>query len=218
MHKFERKFHVLGKGEKFLGWVPFRLPFEAPGRFQIQRESRENELGWKKHMMGGPWQIHSWKVSEVCYTKEQHHAFKAWVCIKQSFFIWWIWYNLYRFYKNALIEGEEEHYEITESWRLGKTSKIFKSRLQVHPQYSGAAFSLWHFIHLHMLCGFHMDYGSSFSKMCVFGEHGWFGKRSGVRNHPAVTRSRVVPVHRVWAGRRNRLRYGQPTDEPPVFS
>lgn len=207
-----------GKERNFSAGFLSGFHLKPQADFRFRGSPGKNELGWKKHMMGGPWQIHSWKVSEVSYTKEQHHVFKAWVCIQQSFFIWWIWYNLSRFYKNPLTEGEEEHYEITESWRLGKTSKIFKSNLQVHPQYPGAAFSLWRFIPLHMLCGIPHGLWILIPKDVCFSEHGWFGKRSGVCNHPVVTLSRVVPVHRAWAGRRNCLRYEQPTDEPPIFS
>lgn len=38
-HEFERKFPVLGKGEKFRSYVPFELLFAALGRLQISSKS-----------------------------------------------------------------------------------------------------------------------------------------------------------------------------------
>lgn len=81
MHKFERKFNVLGKGEKFLSWVPFRHPLEAPGRFQIQREG----TGKEKARDGRALTNSFMKGLSGLLHKEQHHVFTAWVCIKQSF-------------------------------------------------------------------------------------------------------------------------------------
>lgn len=129
----------------------------------------------------------------VCYTMNSTMCIRRLVCIKQSFFIWLIWYNLSKFYKNPLLEGEGEQYEIIELWRLKKASMIFKSNLPVHPQ-QWAAFSHWGFIHLHILCGIHVDSGSSFPETCVLSEHGWCGKRSGVCNYRVVTLS-CFPVH-----------------------
>lgn len=98
--------------------------------FRFRGSPGKNELGWKKHRMGVPWQIHSWRVSVVCYTRSST------LCLRPGF---------------ALNRHFEEHCDITESSRLEKASKIFN--LHVHPQYPGAAFSHQCFICWHILWG-----------------------------------------------------------------
>lgn len=221
MHKFERKFHVLGKREKFLGWVSFRLPFEAPGRFQIQRESREKWIGMEKAHDGRALTNSFMKGLSGLLHKEQHHVFKAWVCIKQSFFYLM---NLIQFV--SILQKSPDWGWGRALWghRIMKVGKDLprssSPAFQVHPQYPGAAFSLWCFIRLHILCGIPGGLWSIISRDVCFSERGCCGKSSGVHNQHVVTLSflRVVPVYWEWGGRRNHWGCGQPTDEPPSFN
>lgn len=195
MQKFEKKFHVLGKGGKFLGWVLFRLPFEAPGRFQIQRESREKWIGMEKTHDGSALTDSFMRGLSGLLHKEQHHVFEAWVCIKQTF-----WRALW------------DH-------RILKVGKSLQD-LQFQPSSASSGprgcFSHLCFVCLPILCGIPRGFWI-ITPRDVFPEHGWCGKSFGVQKLHVVTLScpHVVPLHHTWAGSRNHLRYGQPTDEPP---
>lgn len=169
MHKFERKFHVLGKREKFLGWVSFRLPFEAPGRFQIQRESREKWIGMEKAHDGRALTNSFMKGLSGLLHKEQHHVFKAWVCIKQSFFYLM---NLIQFV--SILQKSPDWGWGRALWghrimKVGKdlprsSSPTFKCILSTQ----GLLFPFGVLFVCTSCVGFQVDYGALFPEMCVF--------------------------------------------------
>lgn len=201
MQKFERKFHVLGKWEKFLAWVPFRLPLEALGRFQIQRESRGKWIGMEKAHDGSALTNSFMKGLSGLLHKEQHHVFEAWICIKQAFW--------------------------TAMWdhRILKVGKGLHD-LQFQPlsasSVSMGCFFPWVFyLFAHLLWDstWIMDHHSRAWLSMFFQSMTGVGRVLGsITTTWWLSYPRVDPVHSAWGGRRNHLRYGQPTYEPPIFS